>query len=97
MSEMVERVAKAICNWQDPDNWNRVQEVHPLDSTNIHPEHFRIMARAAVEAMREPTDEMLLAMRCAWSEFPNGANVSFKARYQAAIHAALSQDSQGDG
>lgn len=42
MSEMIERVARAIMSEENPDS---------LDQ-------YSAMARAAIEAMREPTDEM---------------------------------------
>lgn len=45
---MVEKVARAICDKEEPDglgNW----------------EFYRDHARAAIEAMREPTDAMLRA------------------------------------
>lgn len=47
----VEDIAEAICNWQDPENWQRVLNVSPLDSTQIHAEHFRRMARIGRKAM----------------------------------------------
>lgn len=46
MSEMVERVAQAICGDDNPAN---ILAVH------------RSRARAAIEALREPTEEMLSA------------------------------------
>ena len=46
MTEMIERVAEAIC---------RAQSFLPTPVTAVH----RAAARAAIEAMREPTDDMI--------------------------------------
>ena len=52
MSEMVERVAKAAYESLFMGSW-------PDDiGTSIDAEGFRKAARAAIEAMREPTEEM---------------------------------------
>jgi len=64
MSEMVERVAEAMW-WQlaqkvpglDRSSW-AIAAVHPSDEPQ---EHWRTLARAAIEAMREPTDAIMLA------------------------------------
>lgn len=55
MSEMVERIAKACCE-ASPffDNEWAEQDVHMK-------EMWRIIARAAIEAMQEPTKDMLSA------------------------------------
>ena len=45
MSEMVERVARAIVAEYGPDGWDA--------------DDYRRMARAAIAAMREPTDAMI--------------------------------------
>lgn len=52
MSEMVERVARAVCkaNGTDPDN----DDFPPCDWRNYVPE-----ANAAIAAMREPTGAMI--------------------------------------
>ena len=58
MSDMVEWVAKAMLN-----------EASELDGDNYTWEtpywqmHYSALARAAIKAMREPTDEMFLAGR----------------------------------
>lgn len=53
MSEMIERVAKAAYSslFLDGDEWPEV-------SCSVSAEQFRNAARAAIEAMREPTEEM---------------------------------------
>jgi len=54
MSEMVERVAKAISAAEDGREWY-----------NVHPESWERAARAAILAMREPTYAMIKAGRWA--------------------------------
>ena len=62
MSEMTDRVAKAIyecephINAGEPIAWDDLQG--PLRRVAL------IAARAAIEAMREPTPEMRLAVQC---------------------------------
>jgi hypothetical protein len=59
MSEMVERVARAIQaqSGHQPatdEGWNR-----PENTLSV--QNFRRMAKAAIEAMREPTEDMIQA------------------------------------
>lgn len=65
MTEMVERVARAIAK--------------EIGSSFVHYDH-REMARAAIAAMREPTDHMLMA---------SGPHRTQKAKWQAMIDEAL--------
>jgi hypothetical protein len=51
MSEMIERVAKAICAAYSNDPWDNL-DAHWLRV-------YRTEARAAIESMREPTGPML--------------------------------------
>lgn len=67
MSEMVERVAKALWR-QDPEtrsNWDPNTEWDRVWATVMTPESGRAIwlnrARIAIQAMREPTEEMLAA------------------------------------
>lgn len=72
MNEMLERVARAICKSVDgrnPDHLIAVYEDRPLVGGGImipiHKrdwENYLTQARAAIAAMREPTNEMFLAM-----------------------------------
>lgn len=57
---MVERVARAICAAEELD-WNEQSDPQRSGSGNDDTEAFRHMARAAIEAMREPTEEMAWA------------------------------------
>lgn len=58
-NEMIERVAKAIAvsihSWMKDADWDRMCKESK--------DEFRKEARSAIEAMREPTDRMLLAGR----------------------------------
>lgn len=82
MSEMIERVARAICRagMSGPKDHLNKQE-------NLNWRKFEIEARAAIEAMREPTNAMVEASNREWdgrmSHRSSGA-------WQAMIDAALS-------
>ena len=56
---MVERVAKAMCE-DDGANWNAANfnETANGDEPEEQREYWRVKARAAIEAMKEPTDAM---------------------------------------
>lgn len=61
MTDMVERVARAIA-FADLDEQSRA--VINMDANMMYvADHYVELARAAIEAMREPTDEMLWAAR----------------------------------
>lgn len=68
MSEMVERVAQAICGDDNPAN---ILTIH------------RIRARAAIEAMREPTEAMVYADTV--KEWPSDACAAWKAMIDEAL------------
>ncbi len=67
MSEMVERVAQAIAKATN-ETWAGFSESHK----NMH----RIRARAAIEAMREPTAEMIEEGRVGALEISTNAVVT---------------------
>lgn len=73
MNEMVERVAKAIIGTMFAPH-----EL-PIDDNLV--QKYRETARAAIEAMREPTDEM-----CDAADWQQQSEVN---QYQLAIDAAL--------
>ncbi len=80
---MIERVAKAIAK-QHQD----AAEPYPDD---LMPE-YRAMARAALEAMREPTDEMIEAVNRKERQMlqgPAGARLHYSVAFRAMIDAAL--------
>ena len=80
MSEMVERVAKAICNATREFDWDTDTEMRG---------EFLIEAQAAISAMREPTD----AMKAVGFEVVMGAYGSWATfsttNYQTMIDEAL--------
>jgi hypothetical protein len=81
MSEMIERVARALDECHDPSSW------HPYDFWD---HDFALeLARAAIEAMREPTD----AMKQAGDDFSGNLAITHDASgegtWQAMIDAAL--------
>lgn len=82
MSEMIERVAKAICLWDGAD-WDGT-----LGSRECSRNRYRDTARAAIEAMREPTD----GQRNAYYELSHKTEVMVDAHWERAIDAALSTD-----
>ena len=55
MSEMVERVAQAIFDWEYRDPRRAVPDIEP------HWKLYEGAARAAIEAMRGPTEDMVRA------------------------------------
>ncbi len=69
MSEMIERVASAMFEADDDGSWKHGQL------------RYRLLARAAIEAMREPTDAM-----CDAADWQQQSEVN---QYQRAIDAAL--------
>lgn len=64
MSEIVEKVAKALCI-SDEANWDRIFEAWPVpphwEGSLTTRNDYRRDARAAIEALREPTEAMMLA------------------------------------
>lgn len=88
MSEMIERVAKAIlATTGEPTMWD-----HYAPGTQ---EHYRSMARAAIEAMREPTAAMIevgdASVDLDWSLEPGEGldGVDVTPAWRAMIDAAL--------
>jgi hypothetical protein len=77
MSEMVERVARAIeaAREANPYMWHPDTEPARM---------YESIARAAIEAMREPTEEMLAVMR-------RKRLMGDRAAYIAGIDAALKE------
>lgn len=89
MSEMVERVAKRVSRmvplgcgggWNEPHGHDFPNQYSATEQRLI-----RAIARAAIEAMREPTEEML--------EVPIPKSGSFDDCYRAMIDAALKDPS----
>lgn len=79
MSEMVERMARALYLWQyGKDDWDAAEPEEQEDAIEA--------ARSAIEAMREPTGEMLAE----GPEIIGTVTKSYKL-WQAMIDAALGQ------
>jgi len=91
MTSMIERVARAICHERHDEfnNWTTLGEDEKIE--------FRNEARAAIEAMREPTGAMTAAgikRSVAWEHGERGCHdepphVGEVATYRAMINAAL--------
>jgi hypothetical protein len=67
MSEMVERVARALCE----QSYAKSDEKLPWywhSETSDERDEWRAMARAAIEAMREPTDRMCNSGAAKWDD-----------------------------
>ncbi len=54
MSEMIERVAKAI--YEEDDPWHKAWPWPDLNESQGSPDTYRRIAAAAIKAMREPTE-----------------------------------------
>lgn len=78
MNEMIERVARAIC---------LADTGLPEGETADAREWYRCAARAAIEAMREPTDAMLAegGVAMSFASHPSDANRSWRAMIDAAL------------
>jgi hypothetical protein len=100
MSEMIERIARVLCD----GNWDAAsfKETASGDEPEEQREYWREKARAAIEAMREPTEEMLTAGSpyCVDSLAPDYKSGREDAGhcFRAMIDAALSpvSDEKGD-
>jgi hypothetical protein len=89
---MIERVAKAICE-RPPSGYSW------LTQSPSSKRFYEAIARAAIEAMREPTEAMI-ALGESYMDFvlpdgfdntPEGRRAEFKMGFQCAIDAALSE------
>lgn len=50
IAELDEMRARAICDWQEPGKYDSLAEISPFDSTTMHQDHYKAMARAIREA-----------------------------------------------
>src|SRR5687768_15208006 len=85
MSEMIERVLKAIQREDDPPI-SDVSHPQKFSPPNAREDRQRRMARAAIQAMRVPTEPMLKAIYDL-EQYAIGGHA-----WQAAIDAALSEE-----
>lgn len=94
---MLDKIARAMCNaaWaKDDEDWSLAGDEQQAE--------FRLMARAALEAMREPNDVMLEAGRAPLVRILNGPDATYQAMisgpnaaWQAMIATALNEETQG--
>lgn len=93
MSEMIERVAKAICRtvpidgsqWVDGFGHNFPEEYSEREQALI-----RSLARTAIEAMREPTKEMIVAGNDKIDECIDFRNYDSDTGYEVGAEASFS-------
>jgi len=85
MSEMIERVARALCRQYELDDGFSPEQADRAAAGDMH-RNFIKAARATIEAMREPTDEMLAA-GCAGDQ--EGSFSKSRMDWQAMIDEAL--------
>lgn len=88
MTNMVEKVAEALWAAQEPRQTAWAREIHRRD--------YERLARAALEALREPTEAMLDA---SFIDDGRGSDVDWVLAtkvWQAMIDAALSPPQSGD-
>ncbi len=99
MTEMVERVARAICE-ADSEPWDELGETGADNAPFPYSkEMYRKLARAAIAAMREPTEGMNAAGALPWRwtthEAPPGLELPFgwtnADTWRVMIDAALAQ------
>lgn len=102
MTDMVERVARAIRR----DKFARTRRLKALNENELLTEGELSEARAAIEAMKEPTDAMVAAIAPTRADWIGHASPALGvverwikattnarlANYQAMISAALSED-----
>lgn len=97
MTWMVERVARAICDWQEPGRYDEMAKL-PATSSEMHVEHFHKIARVGIKAMREPTPEQRKAFWAAYLALgvnPKQQDDSFaRTIWIAMIDAALAEKDQ---
>ncbi|WIA54360.1 hypothetical protein N6H05_14935 [Sphingobium sp. WTD-1] len=84
MSEMIERVAKAI--YEEDDPWHKAWPWPDLNEKQGTADAYRRIAAAAIKAMREPTFPMVKAM---FNTKDDGGGSLHERKWQSAIDAAL--------
>lgn len=98
MTTMVERVAQAIAE-ELGENWEK-PTIFMLECKDTHEtcrETYRAMARAAIEAMREPTEEMFEAVDCGGERKQWNSGRMHRASYQGMVDGALRGGKTIDG
>lgn len=102
MTTLIERMAKAMCHFHNPC-WSMTSEImdgqpdykagHEGDAAFITPAgHYRGQARAALEAMKPPTDEMCFAAQEFMESEAATSATNLGAAYITMIEAALNEE-----
>lgn len=65
MNEKIEQVARALCRQYEIDDGFSPEQADRAASSDMH-RNFIKAARAAIEAMREPTERMMVAAELAF-------------------------------
>lgn len=89
---MIDRVARAMFEATNEHDETWDTEAQEIKTT------YLIMARAAIEAMREPTDTMVMAAEWAEPEYredDTDMGATYKAEWRAMIDAALNEQVSG--
>lgn len=96
MSEMIERVARAMSEASIPFGLGKQERTGWLEwdaMDEISRRHWRRYARAAIEAIREPSEAMILALGKPLGDFCDcgaiGNRKLMESAYNEAIDAAL--------
>jgi hypothetical protein len=87
---MVERIAEAIWMENRPEGAPAYADLDFLDQGRV-----KMIARACIKVMREPTDEMIRAGTISWESMDGSPAVPMfepTKPYQAMIDAALKED-----
>lgn len=98
MVTMVERVARALCraDGKDPDAPRKISACVGEISMMEWQYHYPFMALRAIEAMREPTDEMVRAVESAEDDSgyiaAAGEHIDWGDAWTIAINAALQKE-----
>lgn len=89
MSEMIERVARALAQQVDEAAYNPIENLSGVGLDGVV--DLLALARAAIEAMREPTEEMIEAGAAAggWDERFEPIEAAIERSYEAMVGCAL--------
>lgn len=95
MTSMVEKVARAI--YEEDDVWSAAFPWPNMPSSDQSADNYRRIARAAIQAMREPDIEVIGAFwrqkNCGTQEIGHrGKNTDDYSAWRAAIDAALKEE-----
>ena len=87
VNDLIGRVARAICDFRAPGTYDAMAGKPAYDTGGFNQEYYRLMARAAIASLRQPTDEMLAA-----ADSDSGAGIDYAhlaRQWSVMIDAAL--------